>query len=271
MHIDSALARVCEAAKVAAMRDPRSIMITGASSGIGAALTRAYATPDRRLVLAGRDNHRLGEVAQAARIAGATVETARIDVTDAAATSEWVRAADDVEPLDLVIANAGVSGGTFGGGESLEQARAIFATNVDGVVNSVHPAAERMAERGCGQIAIMSSLASYRGLPGAPAYSASKAAVRAWGDALRGCLAPRGVTVSVICPGFIRTPMTDVNGFPMPMLMDVDRAAAIIRSGLARGRPLIAFPLPMYLLVRLVAALPAPLGDRIYRRMPEKR
>ena len=98
----------------------------------------------------------------------------------------WVEAADDADPLDLAIANAGISGGTFGGGESVAQANAIFATNLDGVVNTLHPAARRMAARGRGQIAIVSSLAGFRGIPGAPAYSASKVAARAWGDAMRG-------------------------------------------------------------------------------------
>lgn len=253
------------------MKNPRSILITGASSGIGAALVREYAAPGVRLVLSGRDPDRLAGVAAQASEAGAMVETAVIDVTDARATANWVAAADAAAPLDLAIANAGISGGTFGGGEPVDQAGAIFATNVTGVVNTLQPAAERMAKRGRGQIAVVSSLAGFRGLPGAPAYSASKAAARAWGDAMRGRLRRRGVTVSVICPGFIRTPMTDVNQFAMPMLMEVDRAAALIRRRLARGHAMIAFPLPMYLAVRLIAALPRPIGDFIYGRMPEKK
>lgn len=253
------------------MREPKSILITGASSGIGAAVALAYAGPGLRLGLGGRNRGRLAEVAAACRKAGAEVDAGLLDICDAAAVRRWVEAADDAAPLDLVVANAGISGGTFGGGESHEQARAIFAVNVDGVVNTVHPAAERMQSRRRGQIAIMSSLAGFRGIAGAPAYSASKAAVRAYGEALRGRLRPHGVGVSVICPGFIRTPMTDVNAFPMPMLMEVERAARIIRRGLARDRARIAFPLPVYALVRLLAALPPALVDPIFRRMPEKR
>lgn len=253
------------------MRNPRSILITGATSGIGAALARDYAAPGIRLALSGRNEQRLDAVAADARAAGSEVEIALIDVTDAEATGRWVAAMDDKQPLDLAIANAGISGGTFGGGESVAQANAIFATNLDGVVNTLHPAAERMVVRGRGQIAIVSSLASFRGIPGAPAYSASKAAARAWGDAMRGRLRPHGVTVSIVCPGFIRTPMTSVNKFPMPMLMEVDKAASLIGQRLARGHALIAFPWPMYLFVRLMAALPRPVGDYIYGRMPEKR
>jgi short-subunit dehydrogenase len=253
------------------MRNPKSILITGATSGIGAALAREYAAPGMRLVLSGRDGERLDAVAQEAFSSGAEVETAVIDVTDAQATARWVEAADNASPLDLAIANAGISGGTHGGGESVDQANAIFDTNIGGVVNTLHPVSRRMADRGQGQIALVSSLAGFRGLPGAPAYSASKAAARAWGDAMRGQVRRHGVTVSVICPGFIRTPMTDVNRFAMPMLMEVDKAAALIRRRLARGHAMIAFPLPMYFFVRAMAALPRPVGDFIYSRMPEKK
>lgn len=253
------------------MRTPRSILISGASSGIGAALARLYATPGVRLALGGRDIQRLDAVADACRSTGASVVSTRVDVTDAVATTEWVEAADDTAPLDLVIANAGISGGTFGGGENHGQATAIFATNVGGVVNTVHPAAERMRRRGRGQIALMGSLAGFRGLPGAPSYSASKAAVRAYADALRGRLRREGVTVSLICPGFIRTPMTDMNGFPMPFLLEVEDAAHRIRRGLAGGQSRIAFPWPLYTAVRLAALLPPALSDPLFGRMPEKR
>jgi short-subunit dehydrogenase len=134
----------------------------------------------------------------------------------------------------------------------------------------VLPALARMRARRNGQIAIMSSLAAFRGFPGAPAYSASKAAVRAWGEALRGRHARDGVAISVICPGFVISRMTADNPFPMPMLMSAERAARIIRRGLARDRGRIAFPWPMYALVRLVATLPDRLIDPLMRRLPEK-
>ncbi len=253
------------------MRNPRSILITGASSGIGAALARHYAAPGVTLALGGRDTARLEAVAAACRSAGAGANTEIVDVTDATAVRRWVEATDDTVPLDLAIASAGISGGTFGGGESPEQTRAIFAVNIEGVVNTVQPAADRMAARGTGQIALMSSLAGFRGMPGAPAYGASKAAVRNYGEALRGHLHGRGVGVSVVCPGFIRTPMTAVNDFAMPFLMEPERAARIIARGLARNRARIAFPWPRYALVWLLGALPPGWTDAALRRMPEKR
>jgi len=255
---------------VPAMRDPKSILITGASSGIGAALASLYAAPGVTLALGGRDAQRLAQVAADCRAKGAVVEAASVDVTDAEAMARWVAAADDVAPLDLVIASAGVSGGTLGRGESRQQAAAIFATNVAGVIHTVHPAAERMRARRRGQIAIMSSLASFRGMPGAPAYSASKAAARSYGEALRGSLHRHDVGVTVICPGFVRTPLTNVNRFRMPLLMDAERAARLIRRGLARNRSRIAFPLRLYALAWLLGALPPSWTDRALRRLPEK-
>ena len=257
------------------MRDPRSILITGASSGIGAALARRYAAPGVALALGGRDATRLDAVAESCRAAGARVTATPVDVTDAGATEDWVARCDREVPLDLVIANAGVSGGTAGGGrgfgEGPEQAARIRAVNVDGVVNTAAPALPLMAARGRGQLALMSSLAGFRGFPGAPAYCASKAWVRVWGESLRPDWRRRGVTVSVICPGYVRSPMTDRNDFPMPFLMDVDRAAAIVARGLARGAARIVFPWRLYAILRIVAALPEPLLDRLLARLPRKR
>jgi len=134
----------------------------------------------------------------------------------------------------------------------------------------VLPAVDCMRPRGRGQVAIMSSLAGFQGFPGAPAYCASKAAVRVWGEALRGELHGAGIGVSVICPGYVRSPMTAVNDFPMPLLMDADRAARIIRRGLARNRPRIAFPWRLYAAVRLISALPPAFTDPLLRRLPKK-
>ena len=247
-----------------------SLLLTGASSGLGAGLARAYARPGATLHLSGRDGARLEAVAASCRAKGAEVFAATLDVTDAASMAEWVAVSEARRPLDLVIANAGISAGTFGGGESAAQVRAIFAVNVDGVVNTVVPAIEPMRGRGRGAIAIMSSLAGFRGFPGAPAYCASKAAVRVWGEGLRGELAAAGITVSVICPGFVATPMTAVNRFKMPFLMDADAAAAVIRRGLERGRGRIAFPWPMHAAARLAACLPSAVMDLLAERMPRK-
>jgi len=252
------------------MRDPRSIVITGASSGIGAALAKAYARPNVHLALGGRDRARLAGIGGLCRAAGATVEEGVVDVTDGPATEAWLAAVDGAHPVDLVIANAGISAGTAAGRERPDQARAILAVNLQGVLNTVLPLLPAMDRRGSGQVAIMSSLASFRGFPGAPAYCASKAAARIWGEALRGDLWDSGIRVSVICPGYVASPMTARNQFHMPLLMDADRAARIIKRGLAQGRARIAFPWPLYFASWLLGLLPPLLTDGLLRRLPKK-
>jgi short-subunit dehydrogenase len=252
------------------LSEPKSILITGASSGLGAALARGYAAPGVNLALSGRDTGRLEAVAADCLAAGAEARYQAIDVLDTAALAAWIEDADDRAPLDLVIANAGISAGTGGVQESDAQTRRIMAVNVDGVIGTVLPAVARMRPRRRGQIAIMSSLASFRGFPGAPAYSASKAAVRIWGEALRGDLRGTGIAVSVICPGYVETPMTAVNDFPMPFLMSAEKAVNIIRKGLARDRARIAFPWPTYAAVRILAGLPVAISDPLVRRLPKK-
>ncbi len=253
---------------------PRSILITGASSGLGEALTRAYAEPGISLHLIGRDEARLGTVAEAAAAAGAAVRTHRVDVTDRTGMERFMLDCHARAPLDLVIANAGISGGTGGLpsgslGEGAAQTRAVFGVNLDGVLNTVLPAIPLLAETR-GQIAIMSSLAGHRGWPGAPAYSGSKAAVKAWGEALRGALAPQEIRVSVIMPGFVRTRMTDANDFSMPFLMEADAAAQLIKRQLAKNVARIAFPFPMALMAWTLGALPPALVDSLLARMPRK-
>jgi short-subunit dehydrogenase len=247
------------------MQQPSHVLITGASSGIGAALARRYARPGRRLGLGGRDLQRLEAVAADCRARGATVATAAADVTDRAAMRTWVLAADDAAPLDLVVANAGISAGIRASEETEQRVREVLAVNLNGVLNTVFPAIERMRSRGRGQIALMSSLAGYRGFPDAPAYSASKAAVKALAEAWRGSLGQQGIRVSAICPGFVTTPMTQNNDFPMPFLMSAERAAGIVVRGLARDRARIAFPWPMTLGVWFISALPARWSDRLLR------
>ena len=249
---------------------PRAILITGASSGLGDALARHYAAPGVWLFLHGRDDARLAAVAAACTKAGAAVETHIGEVTDAAAMAAWIAACDHAQPLDLVIANAGISGGTAGGPEGADQVRRIFAVNVDGVLNTVLPASAAMTARGQGQIAVMSSIAGFLGLPNAPAYCASKAAVKTFGEGMRGPIAAAGVAVTVICPGYVKTPMTDANDFTMPFLMSVERAAGLIAAGLAANKARIAFPWPMVAAVRLLALLPPDMLAWLMARLPAK-
>lgn len=247
----------------------KNIVITGASSGIGAALAREYAREGVHLGLLARNAERLAEVKADCEARGATVQTASIDVASREAMQGWLCTFDEKTPIDLLIANAGISGGS-GGGDGTEATYRIFATNVDGVLHTVLPITPRMAARKKGQVAIISSLAGIRGLPSAPAYSASKAAVRALGEGLRGELGGQGVKVNVVCPGYVKTPLTDKNTFPMPFLMPAEKAAVIIRKGLERNRSRIAFPWQLYVPLWFLSCLSTALTDWFFARLPKK-
>jgi short-subunit dehydrogenase len=253
------------------MQSPRTILITGASSGIGAALALAYAAPTITLLLTARDETRLNDVAQQCRTRGATVHTASIDVCDKPVLAAWIERMDDATPIDTVIANAGISTGSFSGEETPDAAEQVFAVNVGGVIHTIHPIIPRMVARGGGAIAIMSSLAGICPLPSAPAYSASKAAVRYYGEALHAALKPRGVHVCVICPGWITTPLTDKNDFPMPWIMPSHRAAGHIIRNLGKKKSRIAFPWQLYALVTFAGIFPHFMRAALLARMSKKR
>jgi len=255
------------------MKNPRSILITGASSGIGAALALEYAAPGVFLALSGRDKARLDRTSETCRGKGAEVVAATVDVADMAAMRRWIEGIEAERPLDLVIANAGISGGKGGlTGDRLDEgkSRDIFAVNLAGVLNTVFPIIPAMRKRGRGQIAIMGSLAGFRGLPSAPAYSASKVAVKAWGEALRGVLAADGVFVSVVCPGFVESRITADNPFAMPLLMTAAKAARIIRKGLAKKRIVIAFPWIFAAVMWSLNLLPPCWVNRLLSRVAKK-
>ncbi|UFN47108.1 SDR family NAD(P)-dependent oxidoreductase [Roseomonas sp. OT10] len=254
------------------MTDPPAwpvVALTGASSGFGAALAEALAAPGRTLHLAGRDAARLAHTAALCRAAGAAVREARFDVRDAAACAAWVEAAGRI---DLLIANAGISAGTGGAVEPAEQARTIFEVNLTGALNTALPALARMREQGPGEdgvrgrIAVVASVASFIAAPGAPAYCASKAALQRWAEATDATARRAGVRLHALCPGYIRTPMTAANDFPMPFLMTPETAARRALAGIARGQARIAYPLPLYWMARLGGMVP----PRWLSRLPAK-
>ncbi len=245
---------------------PRTVLITGASSGIGRALALAYAAPGVHLSLLGRSEARLAEVAAAAEAQGASVSAAPVDVRDREVMNAWVAAADAVRPFDLAIANAGITSGLADSAtaEEPEAVRALLATNLFGVLNTIEPLIAPMCERGRGQIAVIGSLAGLRGLPFSPAYSASKAAVHAYAESLRGRLERRGVLVSLVVAGFVKTPLNDSISAAKPFEVSDARAAEIIKNGLTQGRAVIAFPAALYLATHLARNLPPRLVDWLF-------
>jgi NADP-dependent 3-hydroxy acid dehydrogenase YdfG len=241
------------------------VLITGASRGIGAALARAYAAPGVRLSLTGRDRAALEGVAGDARAAGAEAAYETLDVRDVEAVAGWIAAVDDARPIDLAIANAGINRPDDAPGTPPDNLRLLLETNVLGAAQLVNTCVPRMSARGRGQLALMSSLAGITGFGGMASYGASKAAIRAYGQALRGDLAPKGIRVSVICPGFVDTEMAaQVRGTKMGE-WSAERAARFIKRGLARNRGLIAFPPLEAMGVRMLTILPGILMDPISR------
>jgi short-subunit dehydrogenase len=247
------------------MTAEQHVLITGASRGIGAALARAYAVPGVRLSLAGRERIALDGVASSARAAGAEVACATLDVRDGDAVGAWIAAVDAERPIDLAIANAGINRPDDAPGAPPANLRLLLETNVLGTAHVATACAARMTARGRGQLALMSSLAGITGFGGMASYGASKAAIRAYGQALRGDLAPKGVKVSVICPGFVDTEMAaQVRGTKMGE-WTAERAARFIKRGLARNRGLVAFPPLEAFGVRMLTVLPGLLMDPISR------
>jgi len=246
-----------------------NIVITGASSGIGEALAKAAARRGDRLFICGRDARRLGAVAGQCRKLGATVRDEILDVTDEATTRLWLESCNADAPIDCVFANAGVSTGE----ENEENVRRTFAVNINGTLNTVLPAIEifrRSKDRRGGQIVITSSIAGYGPLQSCPSYSATKSCLKTWGLSLRGALRSEGIRVSVVCPGFVRSRITDRNTCPMPFFMEAPKAAEIILRRAERNTGLIAFPWPMRLASWSLSLLPQRLNELLGRILPKK-
>jgi short-subunit dehydrogenase len=246
------------------------IAITGASSGLGRALAIAYAQPGATLHLTGRDAARLADAAASCRKLGATVFETLADVTSRAAMEAWITQA---APLDLVIANAGISTGPGAASmESPEAIRTLLATNIDGALNTALPAIAVMAKQPLGpngnrgRVAFVGSIAGLIALPTSPAYSAAKAALDFWVSATAPNLARDGIALTLLRPGFIRTPMTARNPYKMPGIIDADQAAAKIVAGLAAGKTHVTFPYWLGIFARIGNLMPKSMFNNVKRK-----
>ena len=247
----------------------QKIFITGASSGIGESLARHYASQGAQLALVARRADWLE------RVAASMIPRPEIyvcDVRDVNALN--VAAADFIRKHglpDIVVANAGVSRGTLTEIEDdLAAFQEVFDINVMGMVNTFHPFVTPMKARGSGTLVGIASVAGFRGIPGGGAYSASKAAAIRYCESLRVELRSAGVAVVTICPGYIRTPMTAVNRFKMPFLIDVDDAVIRFARAIESKDSFAVIPWTMGIAARVLRILPNWLYDRIFQRMPRK-
>jgi len=245
------------------------VVITGASSGIGLALARHYLERGASVAVCARR----GELLQtlAAEFPD-KVFCYALDVRDAAAIR--VAAADFVARAgvpDIVIANAGVSRGTLTEyAEDIEAFQQVMDVNVLGMAKTFQPFIVPMRAAQRGKLVGIASVAGFRGLPGSEAYSASKAAAISYLESLRVELRDSGIKVVTICPGYIRTPMTDVNNFPMPFLLDADDAARRIARVIGRGTTFAVIPWQMAVVGWLLRRLPNWLYDRLFNKAPRK-
>ena len=249
----------------------RTAIITGASSGIGAALSLRLAADGWRVGLVARRSKLLAELAALIDGFGGTASTTVADVTDREATCRAIRLLEyEVGATDLLIANAGVGTPTLLEPMNTPQIEQMIRVNLLGVIYSIEAVLPGMLQRGRGHLVAVSSLGAYKGLPGESAYCASKMAVNTYMEGLRIQLRRRGIAVTTICPGFVRTPMTEVNPFPMPCLMDADRAAVKMVRAINRRKKVYNFPWQTTLLVKLSRWLPDWLIARIMRGYDDK-
>lgn len=251
------------------MNPPRSVFITGASSGIGAALARHYASQGATLGLVARREDALQSLVK--ELPGRHYFYP-LDVTDSAplnaAAADFIHAAG---LPDVVIANAGVSVGTLTQeAEDLAAFERVMAINVRGVLNTFHPFVRPLEEAHRGTLAGIASVAGIRGLPGASAYSASKAAVIAYLESLRVELRGSGVRVVTIAPGYIETPMTAKNPYPMPFILPAEEAARRIARQIAKGKSFAVVPWQMGVVAKLLRILPNCVFDALFARAGRK-
>lgn len=241
------------------------VFLTGASSGIGEGLALALSKRGAVLGLFARRKALLDDLADRCRDAGGTARVFAGDVTDEEAVSQ---AADELRSefgrIDILIANAGIGGND----EETRNYRPasvkkVIDINLLGAVNAVHAVVPRMVERGEGQIVAISSLAGFRGLPKSAAYSASKAGMTAFFESVRLDVQHKGVSVTIIQPGFIKTPLTSGRANKMPFLMELDDAVPYFLKAIEHRKKFAAFPWQLATVVRAGKFMPAWLYDRI--------
>lgn len=251
------------------MTQRRNILITGASSGIGEALAIRLSNSDSRLLLLARNSEKLSNVAKSCEQQNAEVMTYSADVKAVPELQSLITQIDNDFPIDLIICNAGVTNsiGENGEAESWEEIDHVIDTNLIGVLASLNPLISHMQKRKQGQIAIVSSLAAFYGMAVTPAYCASKAGVKGYGESLRGWLKHDNIKVSMVYPGFVKSALSDQFKADKPFMISAEKAAEIIVKGLDRNKASISFPFPLNFGIWVLSAIPAGIADWIMGKL----
>ncbi|WP_321336113.1 SDR family NAD(P)-dependent oxidoreductase [uncultured Cohaesibacter sp.] len=246
---------------------PRSILITGASRGLGASLAHAYAAAGVDLILTARSVQALKRVCADCQKAGAKVQCLPLDLAEEASIDDILEQLEAIGLPDLLIANAGVYSGRQANGllEPRAEQDQQLRVNLTGTIQFLDRCAQRMKDRGSGHLVLISSLAAIQPQPDSPAYSASKAGLAFWGRAMAEDLADHGVQISIVYPGHIESQQTAIQVGALPGLMSAPRAAEIIRKGIGKKRTQIFFPQHLYWLIRISNLLPGWLRRRLNR------
>lgn len=247
-----------------------TILVTGASSGIGAALAKAYASPATNLVLWGRDGGRLEQTARECRNLGSAVQTLQLDLRNIAAIAGHIQKFDSVSPIDIAILNAGLGGAASADHvvEGAERSFDVATVNFTAAVVGANAVAACMAGRGRGHVVLMASVADTVPLPMAPTYAGSKAGLKMFAESLGIRLEHHGVKVTVVSPGFVDTAMSRQVHAPKPFMISAEAAAAIIKRRLDQCKTRIVLPWPYKVLIAIFRWLPGPIRRTVLRALP---
>lgn len=245
------------------MNKKKNIVITGASSGIGSAIALRLSNPENRLILLARNQQKLDQISASCQQQSAEVITHSVDVTKYQALQELISVIDSQYQIDLIICNAGVTNcvGKKGEAETWEEISQVIDTNLNGVLASLNPLISRMQKRKQGHIAIISSLAAFYGMPVTPSYCASKAALKGYGESIRGWLCHDNIKVTMVYPGFVKSALSDQFISDRPFMLTPEKAADIIVKGIEKNKRSITFPFPLNFGTWFLSVMPAPVSD----------
>lgn len=269
MSVDATTDATTDSTRLEQTNRSRCVLITGATGAIGGALAKEFSSPETHLILHGRNLTALERVASECREKGAYVTLSSVNLNDSEALATWLGTLSAEQLPDIVIANAGKNTHPeqLGELEPWPEVQALLEINLTTPISMAHHLVPAMRARGSGQLVFISSLAGWHGLPSTPTYSASKAGIKAYGEALRGLLSPCGIGVTVVMPGYVTSPMCNAMPGPKPWEWPPERAAKVIARGIRANRARVSFPFPLNFGTWWLAVLPAGVSQWLIKRL----